>query len=103
MKNEMQRLNQIGKKAIADRGYRSQANTEEYNIFLFLDLMDAKDLHAFKTKACLRHEIFNGWLKMYGILQKRFKISFEIHIFAFEAIVVTVQYQMDNGSPNFAV
>ena len=65
--------------------------------------MDAKDLHAFKTRARLRHETFNGRLKMYGILQKRFRHSFDIHIFAFEAVVVTVQYQMDNGSPIFAV
>eukprot|EP00957_Ditylum_brightwellii_P058747 4454126-Ditylum_brightwellii.AAC.1 len=65
MKNEMQRLSQIGKKAIVDRGYRSQANAEEYIFFSFPDLMDAKDLHAFETRACLRHETFNGQLKMY--------------------------------------
>eukprot|EP00957_Ditylum_brightwellii_P098832 7529360-Ditylum_brightwellii.AAC.1 len=65
--------------------------------------MDAKDLHTFKTRAHLRHETFNGWLKMYVILQKTFKNSFDIHVFAFEAIVVTVQYQMDNGSPILAV
>ena len=103
MKNEMERLSDMGKKAIVDRGYRSGVDPKEGNYFSFPDLMDTKDLHSFKTRARLRHETFNGRLKMYNILQKRFRHDFQIHVFAFEAVVVTVQYQMDNGSPIFAV
>ena len=103
MKDEMKRLSVMGKKAIVDRGYKNGADSDESKYFSFPDLMDTKDLHSFKTRARLRHETFNGRLKMFNILQKRFRHNFDIHVFAFEAVVVTVQYQMDNGSPIFAV
>jgi hypothetical protein len=103
MKKKMQDLSKMGKKAIVDSGYRSSATVDEKNIFSFPDKMDSKELHAFKTRARLRHETFNGRLKMFNILQNRFRHGFDMHHFAFVAVVVIVQYQMDNGSPIFSV
>ena len=103
MKAEMKRLSKMVKKSFADRRYKSQADAEESKYFSFPDLMDLKDLHSFKTKAQLRHETFNGQIKMFGILRDKFRHSFDIQIFAFETVVVTAQYQMDNGSPIYVV
>jgi hypothetical protein len=99
----MKKISAMGKKAIVDRGYQSKAKANEREFFSYPDKMDSKKLHAFKTRARLRHETFNGRIKMFGILQNRFRHAFDMHIFAFEAVVVTVQYQMDNGSPIFSV
>ena len=86
-----------------ESGHQQNLKKEESNFFSFPDRLESKELHSFKTRARLRHETFNGRIKMFGILQNRFRYGFDMHIFAFEAVVVTVQYQMDNGSPIFAV
>jgi hypothetical protein len=65
--------------------------------------MGSKELEKFKSRAWLRHETFNGRLKCFGSLSpQRFRHGIDKHKFVFEAIVVTVQYQMDNVSPIFA-
>jgi hypothetical protein len=66
------------------------------------DNMDSKELNNFKSRARLRHETFNGRLKFFNSLTHTFKHGFDNHRFVIEAVVVTVQYQMDNGSPIFA-
>jgi hypothetical protein len=65
--------------------------------------MDSKELKKLKTRSRLRHESFNGRIKAFGILQNKFRHGFEKHGFALEAVVVIVQYQMDNGSPIYKV
>ena len=64
---------------------------------------DAKTLNNFKSRARLRHETFNGRLKSFAILSETFRHGFDKHKFVFEAIAVTVQYQIENGSPLFDV
>lgn len=85
------------KLGIADKGYSGQAKLSAKNP------RDPKPLRQFKSRALARHETFNGRLKMFGALSQCFKHDVDKHIFVFEAICVTVQYQMDNGSPIFDV
>jgi hypothetical protein len=89
-------------KAIVDRGYRTDLDDEQ-GLFAMPDNMDSKELKKFKTRSRLRHENFNFRIKAFGILQHKFRHGFEKHGFAFEAVVVIVQYQMDNGSPIYKV
>ena len=84
------------KKMIGDRGYNG-ANVSTPNP------MDSKELAKFKSRARLRHETFNSRLKCYQILSNRFRHSRAHHQAVFEAICVTAQYTMDNGSPIFDV
>jgi hypothetical protein len=65
--------------------------------------MGSKELEKFKRRARLRHETFNGRLKCFGSLSAQtFRHGIDMHKFVFEANIVTVQYQVDNGSPIFA-
>jgi len=82
---------------IADRGYKGQEKLSIKNP------RDPKPFRQFKARSLARHETFNGRLKMYGALSQCFKHDLDLHRFVFEAICVTVQYQMDNGSPIFDV
>ena len=87
-----------GKRVIADGGYKSKnsvLSTPNYD--------DSKELANFKSRARLRQEIFNGHLKFFSILSNAFRHSIDQHKLALEAVCVTVQYQMDCGSPMFDV
>jgi hypothetical protein len=90
------------KLCIADRGYRSKF-ADEQELFSTPNSMDSKELENFKSRARLRQETFNGRLKNFCSLSAPFRHGFNKHKFVFEAVVVIVQYQMDNGSPIFAV
>ena len=89
-----------GKRAICDRGYIKDANKDKLS---WPNLHDTPAVNNFKSRARLRHESFNGRLKFFSILKDTFRQSLAKHQFAFEAVVVIVQYQMDNGSPIFSV
>ena len=91
-----------GKKAIADRGYITSREDEQM-LSLPNPMYDSKELNNFKSRARLRHETFNGRLKNYEILQHTFRHGEKKHKLVFEALCVTVQYQMENGSPVFEV
>ena len=108
LKEKLQALNvkirnsQRTKLAIADRGYSSK-KADEKNLLSLPNSMGSKGLERFKSRARLCHETFNGRLKFFGSLSAQmFRHGFDKHKFVFEAVVVTVQYQMDNGSPIFA-
>jgi hypothetical protein len=108
LKEKLQALNvkirnfQRTKLAIVDRGYASQ-RVDEKNLLSVPNSMGSNELERFKSRARLRHETFNGRLKCFGSLSAQtFRHGFDKHKFAFEAVVVTVQHQMDNGSPIFA-
>ena len=62
---------------------------------------DDDDVGNFKAHVKCRHETFNGRIKYFCSLSDTYKHSKEKHKYVFEAIAVTVQYQMDNGSPLF--
>jgi hypothetical protein len=76
---------------------------EKKELFSTPNPMDSKKLQNFKSRARLRQETFNGRLKTFCSLSALFQHGFNKHKFVVEAVVVIVQYQMDNGSPIFAV
>jgi len=90
-----------GKKGIADRGYVTSVPEEKAKLS-FPNAYDPKELNKFKSRARLRQETLNGRLKNFNVLSETFRHG-EKHKFAFEAVAVTVQYQMDNGSPLYDV
>ena len=90
----------IGKLAIVDRGYINQRNKDKLS---WPNLYDSPEVNNFKSRVRLRHETFNRRLKDFNMLSERFQHNLDKHKAAFEAIVVIVQYQMDNGSPIFDV
>jgi hypothetical protein len=108
LKEKLQALNvkiqnvQRIKLVVADRGYHSKYEAER-KLFSTPNKMGSKELETFKSHARLRHETFNRRLKFFGSLSTQtFRHGFDCHKFVFEAVLVTVQYQMDNGSPIFA-
>jgi hypothetical protein len=89
---------------IADRGYNCKAtHPEDAELFALPNAADSTELNRFKSRTRLRHETFNARLKCFSALSLPFRHGFAKHKFVFEAIVVIVQYQMDNGSPIYAV
>ncbi|GAX21863.1 hypothetical protein FisN_30Hu064 [Fistulifera solaris] len=93
-----------GKLAIADRGYRTSVLAEQEKLSLPNDF-DGDEVKDFKGCARSRHESYNGRLKKFGILDKTFRHRplMQKHGHAFRAVVVTQQYQLENGSILFEV
>ena len=90
------------KLTLVDRGYHTDWKDEQ-GLFSYPNNFDSKELDNFKSRGRLRHETFNGRLKFFSCLSETFRHGFDKHKFVFEAVVVIVQYQMDNGSPIYAV
>lgn len=88
---------------IADRGYQTSVPYEAKRLSLPNNL-DIPEVAGFKARASARHEAFNQRLKNYKILYNTYQHDVKIkHQHAFEAVVVSVQYQMENGRPIFDV
>jgi len=98
----MAKMKASGKVCIVDRGFHTKFEHERKH-FSYPDLMDSKDLHNFKSRTRLRQETFNSRLKHFSSMSETFKNGFVKHGIAVRAIAVIVQYQMDNGSPIYAV
>jgi hypothetical protein len=88
-----------GKKVIADRGYRGETNKELCTPNIF----DDDKTKLFKRRARARHESVNKKIKDFDILENRFRHSVKKHKSVFEAVVVIVQMDMDNGLELFAI
>ena len=91
-----------GKLVNADLGYRT-SEWDEVGMMAYPNSMDPEQLMEFKSRGRCRQETFNGRLVHFKICQDTFRHTKEQHKHAFEAVVVTVQYQMDNGSPIYSV
>jgi hypothetical protein len=92
------RLEQLGKKAIGDFGYRA-----EPNYVSFPNSHDSKPVAMFKSRACKRHENFNGMLKDFDSLAGRFRHDEDKLKLAFEAVAVLCQYKLENELPLYHV
>ena len=87
-----------GKRGIADKAYRG-----EKKILSVPNSHDPPDLRKFKSRSRARQEALNARIKVFNVLNNRFRHGIEKHQIVFEAVCVIVQYQFDNGSPLFDV
>jgi hypothetical protein len=99
---ELLQLIPDGKLGVTDRGYQTSVLAERPKLSL-PSAYDPPHLNNFKSRARLRHETFNGRIKFFNVLSDTFRHGFDKHKFVFEAVVVIVQYQMENGSPLYDV
>jgi hypothetical protein len=95
-------LLQHNKVAMLNRGFKSD-NPQHRATHCYPDELDPPDLHTFKSSARLCQETINHGLRCFSILSHMFTHGWDKHGSAFTAVVVIVQYQMDNGSPIFTV
>ena len=86
--------------AIADGGYKSRY-ADEREMLAIPNTTDPPHLKNFKSRVRQRHESLNGRLKFFKCLSETFRHGVAKHKSAFEAVAVTVQYQMDNGGRIF--
>jgi hypothetical protein len=91
-----------GKKAITDQGYRGDLVGVGKPVAT-RSSHDSEALRSFKGRASARHESFNGRIKNFDVLASTFRHKKELHVVAFTACCVIVQYQMEYGSPLFSV
>ena len=90
-----------GKKVIADRGYKSSEKDEK--MMATPNPYDSKEVANFKSRARCQQESFNGRLKKFAALSDTYRHSLVNHRHVLEAVVVIVQFQMDNGAQLFDV
>jgi hypothetical protein len=97
-----------GKLAATDLGYKTGIAAERAKLSL-PNAHDSKHLNNFKSQKLgpptpgdfqWAPKVFQ---KFFNVLSETFRHGFDKHKFVFEAVAVTVQYQMDNGSPIFSV
>eukprot|EP00978_Attheya_sp_CCMP212_P032891 scaffold130275_cov48-Attheya_sp.AAC.1 len=84
-----------GKLVVVDLGYQSSEPDEQR--LLVPSHLDLKELYNFKSRARLWHETLNGRIAAFKSMSDTFRHGKEKMKLAFEAVTVTVQYQMDNG------
>jgi hypothetical protein len=94
---------QPGKLVITDRVYGQQDRPTAHAKLALPNDVDGKTMANFKARARCRHETFNGRLKFFRALSDTFHHNPDKHVHVFEAVCVTVQYQMDNGGKLFDV
>lgn len=111
LRDKLRAMNQVvhGTKKVflclADRGYHSDERKfpGDNDLFALPNSYDLPDLNNYKSRGRLRQETFNSRIKCFNSLSLPFRHGFKKHKFVFEAVVVIVQYQMDNGSPIYAI
>lgn len=84
-----------GKKVIADRGYGGVLQV------CIPSTRDPPHVRKFSSRVRCRHETFNGRIKKFSSMDQTWTHGVEKHKMALEAVCVTMQYQMDNGSTLF--
>ena len=90
-----EKLAQLGLKAIGDKFYNGYPN--EVSTF---NRYDSAEVKKFKSRALLRQEKFNGYLKQFDILDHRFRHHGpEKFATCFEAVAVITQYRIELECP----
>lgn len=89
-----------GKVAVTDRVYKDKKHKDNNDLAL-PSFGDSSELFRIKSRLRSRHESFNGRLKKYSILYDTFRHDTDNHGFAFDAVLVLVQFAMDHGHPIF--
>ena len=83
-------------KAVGDKGYRGESKYISTH-----NACDSDEVREFKKRALARHESLNKHLKNFKSLSERFRHKFHNFHKFFLAVAITVQFQMENGSPLF--
>jgi hypothetical protein len=86
-----------GKRVIADRGYQVKP-WEAKKKLAIPNPLDRPEVAQFKSEARSRHENYNGLLKVYKCLAQRFRHSKEKQMMCFDAVIVLVQYAIEDTS-----
>ena len=97
-RQELQGKMPASKRIIADRGYISFSNNE-HHVIAFPNPLDPPNLKKFKSDARARHENFNKRLKDYNVLVKEFEEGIEKQQYCFNAVIVLVQYAIEDTVP----
>lgn len=84
-----------GCKAIADSIYNKK---DIRDVVSTSNDLDGKDVAKFKFRACSRHEKFNGLLKNFACLSKKFHHGVNNHETAFRAVCAAVSYDIEVGA-----
>jgi len=87
-----------GKLVIADLGYRG-----EKLIIATPNSHDTVEAREFKSRALARHESFNGVIKQFQCLARRFRHGMKKHKMCFEAACVIGVYMIEDDRPLFDV
>jgi len=80
---------------------RENATPADHKKMALPSSIDKGELHNFKARVRSRHETFNGRIRDFSVLSNTFRHKQDKHKHAFEAVCVTIQYQMENGNPLF--
>jgi len=95
-----------GSKGIADNGYRSKEVMMEAYL-AFPNSYASRVLRKFLQPSRSRHESLYSRMKNFEVLNQRFRSKHADrdirHKACFEAVAVTLQFQMENGSPLMSV
>jgi len=87
-----------GKLVVADLGYRG-----EMKIIATPNSHDTVEVREFKSRALARHESFNGVIKQFQCLARRFRHGMKKHKMCFEAACVIGVYMIEEDRPLFDV
>lgn len=91
-----QKLMSTGKRALADKIHNG--HPEEVSTF---NAFDDPAVKAFKSRAQMRHEQFNGMLREFASLDDRFRHGEEKFGLCFDSVCVICQCRLENGEPLF--
>jgi hypothetical protein len=84
-----------GKLCVVDRGYIDKKWKDK---LAWPNLQDSKRANNMKSRIRLRHESFNGKVTQYGTMCQTWRHTKKQHGLAFRAIVVTIQYALNDGT-----
>ena len=87
-----------GLRVFADSGYKGYGH-----VLAYPNSNDLPQLRKFKQRAAARQETINTRLKTFKCMSTRFCHGPERHQLFFDAVIVILQLQMDNGSPLFQI
>lgn len=97
----LQSLIPYGKLVVGDRGYRGESIEEhgQYRTLSTRNTCDTSQVKDFKRRVRARHENFNARLTAFNILKNRFRHGRDRHQAVFNAVLVLVQFDLENGNP----
>jgi len=97
LKTKLKKL--YDRKAIADSGYVGESG----KTCSLQTTQDTEEVRRLKSRAKARQESLNSRIKTFNIMKHDFRHGTEKHKIAFEAVIVMLQYQLEDSNPLFEV